>query len=245
MVNKEVKEDEKCPTCGKTFKNLAKHKCKEEESIKTEEKTSKKTKIAEDEKQVIKDESKMLVPSDDYLSAGVHIGSKVSTGFMKEYVFKIRPDGLAIMNVSKIDERLKTLCDYLARFNPEEILMVCKRDTGTKPLKMLTHATGIKSITGRYLPGTMTNPDFKEFIEPKVVLITDSWYDKQALIDAIKAGAVVVALCNTSTITNNVDFVIPCNNKGHKALGLVFYVIAREYAKTKKKPFDYKIEQFN
>lgn len=236
----EIKGESDCPVCGKHFKNLAKHKCKESPA---EAPKKEKAPVIETD-QVIKDESGMLVPSNDYLSAGVHIGSKVKSAFMKEYIFKVRPDGLAILNVQKIDEKLRVLSEHLSRFKPEEVLMVCKRENGTKPLKMLSLATGIKTAMGRYLPGTMTNPYFKEFNEPKIVIVTDSWYDKQALIDAIKCGAVVVALCNTSAMTNNIDFVMPCNNKGHKSIALIYWIIAREYCKANSKPFDYKSEQF-
>jgi len=199
--------------------------------------------IIVDERQDVKEEG-MLIPTDDYLSAGVHIGSKARTKRMAEYIFKVRPDGLAILNVEKINDKLKTVCEYLAKFSPEEILVICKRANGDKPIKMLTHSTGIKSIIGRYLPGTLTNPNNEVFMEPKVVLITDMWYDKQALIDAFKSGAIVIALCNSNNIPNNVDMLIPCNNKGGKSLSLIYWIIAKEYAKARNIPFEYPKEKF-
>jgi small subunit ribosomal protein S2 len=41
----------------------------------------------------------------------------------------------------------------------------------------------------------------------------------------------VLALCDTNNQANNIDFVIPCNNKGKKSLGLIFYILAKEYMK--------------
>lgn len=237
----EIKLEEECPTCGKKFKNLAKHKCKKAtiEEVKPEKTKKKET---DDAKQEV--EENLLVKSDDYLSAGVHIGTKFRNKLMSDYIYKIRNDGLAIFNIQKIDEKLRLICNYLSKFNPEEIIIFSKRNTAAKPLKMINHTTGIKTIIGRYLPGSLTNPNNDEFMEPKVVIITDKWYDKQALTDSIKSGAVIITLCNTNTVTNNMDIVMPCNNKGQKSLSLIYWIIAREYAKAKGIPFEYEKEKF-
>ena len=163
---------------------------------------------------------------------------------MNNFTYKIRPDGLAIFDVKKIDDQLRIITKYLAKFKPEEILIVCKKENGEKPLKMLSMATGIKTITGRYLPGILTNPNNESYFEPKIVVVTDTWYDKQALNDAVKSGAVIIALCNTHTVTSNIDIVMPCNNRGHKSLALVYWIIAREYAKAHNIKFEFEKERF-
>jgi len=225
-----------CPACGKHFKNLERHKCKAT--------APKKAKEAKTEKKVKAPVENTLVPSDDYLSSGVHIGTKNKSKLMSDYIYKIRSDGLAIFDVQKIDERLRTIGQYLAKFKPEEILIVCKRDNGAKPLKMLSLATGIITLTGRYLPGTLTNPNNDYFMEPRVVMLTDAWYDKQALIDATKSGAVIISLCNSNSNLTNIDVALPCNNRGHKSLALIYWIIAREYALANKMKFEFEKEKF-
>ncbi len=94
----------------------------------------------------------------------------------------------------------------------------------------------------------MTNPDLKSFMEPKVVVVTDAWPDRNAVLDALHMGIPVVALCDTNNQTNNIDLVVPCNNKGKKSLGLLFYILTKEYLKLKgkfdEKEFKYTIEDF-
>ena len=89
----------------------------------------------------------------------------------------------------------------------------------------------------------MTNPQLETYIEPKVILVTDPWPDRNAIIDAIKTGVPVIALCDTNNQSNNIDLVIPCNNKGKKSLGLFFWIVARDYMVKKgiiKSPEDMK-----
>ncbi|MCD6575772.1 MAG: 30S ribosomal protein S2 [Nanoarchaeota archaeon] len=175
----------------------------------------------------------LLVPIDVYLQSGIHIGSKYKTGFMRPYIYKIRPDGLCVLNIAKIDEKLRAAAKMLANYDPDKILVVCRRDNGHKAVKAFAKATGAKAIAGRYLPGTMTNPSFPEFTEPDVLVVSDPWLDRQAIKDAVKSNIPVIALCDTNNTTENVDLAIPCNNKGNKSLSLVYFILAREYLKAR------------
>jgi small subunit ribosomal protein S2 len=163
---------------------------------------------------------------------------------MEPFIYKIRNDGLFVLNVQEIDHRLKLLSNFLNQYKPEDIVVVCRRENGWNTVKLFSEITGIKAFTGRYPPGMLTNPNLDIFTETKLIFAVDPWPDKNAVKDAIKIRVPVLALCDTNNDTLNVDFCCPCNNKGKKSLGLVFYVLAREYQKARKKKFDATLEDF-
>jgi small subunit ribosomal protein S2 len=172
-----------------------------------------------------------LVPNEDYLKAGIHIGTKFKTKYMEKFIYKTRPDGLSVLNIQKIDERIRQLVNLLSYYKPEEILLVSRRENGWKPISVFAKMVGCKFFAGRYPPGLMTNPNLSTFIEAKLVFVVDSWPDRNAVKDGLRVGIPVVALCDSNNQTNGIDFVVPCNNKGKKSLGLIFYLIAKEYSK--------------
>ena len=176
------------------------------------------------------DESKQfLIAQDIYLKSGIHIGTKFRTKYMEQFIYKTRPDGLSVLNLQKIDERIKLAANMLAQYEPKDILVVSRRENSWKAVKAFGKATGIKVVPGRYPPGMITNPELAIYDESKIVLVTDSWPDKNAILDAIKMGVPVISLCDTNNQSNNIDLVVPCNNKGKKSLGLFFWILAREY----------------
>ena len=194
-------------------------------------------------------EEKFLIAKDSYLKAGIHIGTKFKTKYMARFIYKTRPDGLSVLNLQKIDQRIKIAADFISQYEPEEILIVSRRESGWKAVKLFNELTGVKFFAGRYPPGILTNPELENYMEIKILLVVDPWPDRNAVNDAIKVGVPVVALCDTNNQSNNIDLVIPCNNKGKKSLGLFFYILAKEFMKNKKtikKDSDFKktIEDF-
>jgi small subunit ribosomal protein S2 len=178
-------------------------------------------------------EEKFLVPTDEYLKSGIHIGTKFKTKYMEKFIYKTRPDGLSVLNLQKIDERLNIAAKFLAQYKPEDILVVGRRESAWKPIKMFGNVTGAKVFAGRYPPGILTNPNLDNYIEAKVLLAVDAGPDRNAVIDSIKMGIPVIAICDTNNQSNNIDLVVPSNNKGKKSLGLFFWILAREYLRNR------------
>jgi small subunit ribosomal protein S2 len=175
-----------------------------------------------------------LVPLDQYLAAGVHIGTQQKTQDMKKFIYRVRQDGLYVLDVRKTDERLRVAGKFLAKFEPENILAVSVRLYGQKPVKKFGEVTGARAIPGRFLPGTMTNPQVKNFFEPDVIIVTDPRADHQAMKEAVEIGIPIVALVDTENFLSYVDLAIPTNNKGRKALALIYWILAREILYNRK-----------
>lgn len=180
-------------------------------------------------------EEKFLVPRDVYLKSGIHIGTKFRTAYMDQFIYKTRPDGLSVLNLQKIDERIKLAASFLAQYDEKDILIVCRRENGWKAVELFGKLTNVRTFAGRYPPGILTNPNLEEYTEAKIVLVVDAWPDRNAVLDAVKVGIPVIALCDTNNQSNFLDLVVPCNNKGKKSLGLLFYILTKEFLKLKGK----------
>lgn len=185
-----------------------------------------------------------LVPIDEYLAAGVHIGTQQKTENMMKFVYRVRTDGLYVLDIQATDERIKLAANFLSKYDPSRILVVSARQYGQFPAKMFAKAIGARSMVGRFIPGTLTNPTVENFFEPDVVIVTDPTGDAQVIKEAVDISIPVVALCDTNNMTSDVDLVIPTNNKGRKALSLVYWLLAREIAKANGSVFNYELENF-
>ena len=172
-------------------------------------------------------ESTMLVSEEIYMTSGVHIGTRQKTADIKDFIYKVRNDGLYIIDVKKTNERIRNAAKLLARYEPSKILVVSVRQYGQKPVQKLGEHTGISVLAGRFQPGTLTNPNAKTFLEPEVIVLTDPLADVQALHEARNIGIPVVALCDTNNETKFIDYIIPTNNKGRRALALIYWLMTR------------------
>jgi small subunit ribosomal protein S2 len=175
----------------------------------------------------------LLVPEDVYLTSGVHIGTQQKSADMRPFIYKVRIDGLYVLDIKKTDDRIRQAAKFLARFKPETILIVAARQYGQKPARMFAKAIGAHVLAGRFVPGTLTNPNLDEFLEPEAIVVTDPAADQQALREALNVNLPVVGLCDANNETRYVDLVIPTNNKGRRALATIYWLLAREVLKAR------------
>jgi small subunit ribosomal protein S2 len=169
-----------------------------------------------------------LAPVEEYLAAGVHIGTQQKSRDMKRFIYRVRGDGLYILDIRATDERIKTAAKFLAQFDPPKVLIVTSRQYGQYPAKKFAEAIGAMSVTGRFIPGMLTNQVIPGYLEPDVVMVTDPIGDAQVVTEAVQSGIPVIALCDTNNMTGYIDLVIPTNNKGRKALSLIYYLLMKE-----------------
>jgi len=190
------------------------------------------------------EEADLLIPVEDYLAAGAHIGTQQKTKSMERFIHRVRTDGLYVLDVSQTDDRIRTAASFLANYNPEQILVASSRQYGRFPAEKFADAVGARARTGRFIPGTLTNPDYDGYIEPDVVVVTDPIGDSQAVKEAITVGIPVIAMCDSNNTTSNVDLVVPTNNKGRKALSVVYWLLANETLDRRGAEPGYALEDF-
>lgn len=192
-------------------------------------------------------EENLLVPRQTYLAAGIHIGMKATTKQMLPFVYKIRPDGLAVMNLQLIDERIKIAAKFLAK--SKKIMVVSRRNVAHVAIEKFSEIVNATPIKGRFMPGTLTNPNYSKFYEADAIVILDPLSDRQAVTEAVAARTPVVAVADTYNEVYNVDLILPANNKGIKSIATLFWLLGREILKERgdlKSDEDYafKIEDF-
>jgi len=231
--NAEKNIDEKKKELAEKLKNMEK-KVRIEEIKPEAGKKDGKVKLGEKGTEIASRESKLnsaetLVPLETYLKAGSYIGTKVITPDMRKYVYRRRNDGIAIINTNLIDEKLKDAIRFLGNYAPEDWILVCKREAGWRAGKLFSELTGVRVFTKKYPSGIITNTALPNFFETELVFICDPWLDKNALNDAVNVRRKVMGIIDTNNLTKGVDIVIPASNKGNKSLGLLLWIVAREY----------------
>jgi small subunit ribosomal protein S2 len=189
--------------------------------------TKEEEKTAEEETTTVVEEE-LLLPRDTLLSAGIHIGTRMKTGDMEDFIYRVRPDGLFVLDVKKTDDRIRVAAKFLARFEPAKIAAAAARLYAQEPVKKFCEAIGANPVVGRFIPGLLSNPLYPNRIEPEVLVVSDPRADSQAVKEAASTGIPVIALCSTDNEFSGVDLVIPTNNKGRRALAVIYWLLARQ-----------------
>ena len=175
----------------------------------------------------------LLLPQEVLLSAGVHIGTRIKTKDMEQFIYKVRPDGLFVLDMEQMNERVKVVAKFLSRLNISKVCVASSKRYGRNPVEKFCDTLGCKSYTGRFTSGTFTNPDYADFFEPDAVIVTDNLADQQIVEEASLVGVPVIALCSTDNSLKDVDLAIPVNNKGRRSLAIVYWLLAKEILREK------------
>lgn len=173
-------------------------------------------------------EEQLLLPRDTLLSAGIHIGTRMKTLDMEPFIYRVRPDGLFVLDVKKTDDRIRTTAKFLSRYEHAKVAVAATRLYAQEPVKKFCQLTGATPLIGRFIPGQLSNPQYPGRIDPEVIVVSDPRADAQAVKEASKVGIPIVALCSTDNEFAGVDLVIPTNNKGRRALAVIFWLLARQ-----------------
>ncbi len=172
---------------------------------------------------------KLLAEPEEYLKHGAHIGLTYRTGNMRKFIYKVRQDRLSILSLNMIDERIRLAAKMLAKFDKEDVLIVGSRAYARRPIRKFAEAAGFHYISGRFHPGSFTNTLEKNYCEPKIILVADPIADRQAVRESARVGIPLIGVCDSHTLTRNLDLIIPLNNKGKQSIAFMFWLLAKQY----------------
>ena len=203
----------------------------------------------EEDKIIDKDEAQKQL----YLSCGIHIGTKLLSGDARRFIYRQTNYGLYVIDLTQTSERLAIAAKFLSKYVEEgsDRVIVCSvRRYGKEPVKKFCKVLGCRAVTTRFIPGSLTNPLIDDYIkDASVVVIVDPHADKVILREAKLARVPVVSLFDTDDTLSGIDLAVPANNRGKKALGLAFWMMARmillELGKiSSEDEFPYTLEDF-
>ena len=174
------------------------------------------------------EEASLLLPFETYEENAVNIGTQQKSADMARFIDTVRDDGLYLLDVNMTDSRIRTTATFLNKYDAPRIMVVSARQYGQRPARLFAEAIGANAAVGRFIPGSLTNPALRSYVEPDVLFVTDPAADQQALKEAVNSGLPVVGIVDANNNLRNVDVAVPANNKGRRSLAWIYWLLARE-----------------
>ena len=162
--------------------------------------------------------TELLIARETYEVNAVHIGTQQKSADMAQFIQEVRSDGLYLIDIEITDARIRAISQFLNRYNPANIMVVSARQYGQRPARKFAEAIGANAAVGRFIPGSLTNPALRSYVEPDMLFVTDPAADQQALREAVNSGLPIVGICDANNNLRNVDLALPANNKGRKSV---------------------------
>lgn len=157
------------------------------------------------------------------LAAKCHLGTTNVHSDMKKYMYTRRPDGVFIIHIGKLWEKLILAARVIVCAHQEDIYVTSSSFHGRRPANKISAYLGGTANCGRFPPGTFT----KSVAEPTILICMDPRDDHQAISESSKCTIPVIAFANSHSSLRFVDVAIPCNNTGAQSIGVMCWLLTR------------------
>ncbi len=182
--------------------------------------------------------TELLVDRELYETHAVHIGTQQKSADMAGFIQEVRDDGLYLIDIEITDARIRAIANFVNTYETSNVMVVSARQYGQRPARKFAEAIGANAAVGRFIPGSLTNPALRSYVEPDMLFVTDPAADQQALREAVNTGLPIVGIVDANNNLRNVDLALPANNKGRKSLSLLYWLLAREVLKARGETTD-------
>jgi len=218
-----------------------------------------------EEKPILTDVQKRRQPAEMdlayMLKAGCFIANTRVSAHMKPYMFdtsllksqsshKKKKDSQigtleSVFNMRSTWNQLNLAALYLASNIDWEnqVLFVANSQKSSVGAATMARILGARCITGRYVPGSLTNPNQKTFCEPSIIICSSANEDARVIRETSKANCAVIAFCDATSNLSYIDICIPCNNTSRLSIALMYYLFTRQVLRHKGKiPYDSELD---